>query len=49
MEDIDDSSDEDESTADVRKRAPRGPQVKFPTKDEFRGGYIWGQDSTLKH
>ena len=39
-EDIDDSSDEDENTVDVRERAPRGLQVKFPTKDEFRGGYI---------
>ena len=43
-EDIDDSSDEDESTPDVRERALRSPQVKFPTEDEFRGGYIWRQD-----
>jgi hypothetical protein len=41
-EDIDDASDEDESTATVRDRAPRGPQVKFPTEDEFQSGYIWG-------
>jgi hypothetical protein len=42
--DIDDASDEDESTAVVRDKAPRGLQVKFPTEDEFRGGYIWGQN-----
>jgi hypothetical protein len=34
-EDIDDTSDEDESTAVVRDMAPRGQQVKFPTEDEF--------------
>ena len=43
-EDIDDALDEDESTTIVRGRAPRDPQVKFPTEDEFQGGYIWGQD-----
>jgi hypothetical protein len=42
--DIDNSLDEDENTAVVRDRAPRGPQVKFSTEDEFRGRYIWGQD-----
>jgi hypothetical protein len=28
----------------VRDKAPRGLQVKFPTGDEFQGGYIWGHD-----
>jgi hypothetical protein len=28
----------------VRNRASKGPQVKFPSEDEFQGGYIWGQD-----
>ena len=34
-EDINDSSDKDESFVDVRERAPRIPQVKFPIGDEF--------------
>jgi hypothetical protein len=35
VEDIDQSSDEEDNTATVRERAARGPQVKFPTKEEF--------------
>jgi hypothetical protein len=46
-EDINDASDKDESTAVVRDRAPRGLQVKFPTEDEFQGGYIWRHDFLL--
>ena len=47
-EDIDDASDEDESTAIVRDKDLRDPQVKLPMEDEFRGGYIWGHDLYFK-
>jgi hypothetical protein len=44
-EDIDQSSDEEDNTTIMRERAVRGPQVKFPTEEEFEAGYIWGHDA----
>jgi hypothetical protein len=38
--DIDQSSDEEDNTTTVKERAARGPQVKFPTEEEFQAGYI---------
>jgi hypothetical protein len=45
VEDIDQSSNEEDNTAIVRERATRGPQVTFPTEEEFQAGYIWGHDA----
>jgi hypothetical protein len=44
-EDIDQPSDEEENIANRKKKAPRGPQVTFPTEDEFHAGYILGHDA----
>jgi hypothetical protein len=40
VEDIDQSSDEEEDTGTGRQRATRATQVKFPTEEEFQKGYI---------
>jgi hypothetical protein len=48
-EDIDQSSNKEDNIATMRERAARGPQVKFPTEEEFQAGYTWDLGNLVRY